>query len=143
MPIVLVRSLALPKLKIYTTISLLLLSGCLYYAFDVVRTDPEWKIHQNTSHHSSPRSGSLLKSSSDVISIVANSDILSSLKTSLLPSDENDELEAMRQNEHQDMMNEVSPNDTSSLVNLFEDVASFMTQEPICIWVSCLLNLKI
>jgi hypothetical protein len=131
MPIVLVRSLALPKLKIYTTVSLLLVSGCLYYAFDVVRTDPEWKTHQNTSHHST-RPSSLLKSSSEVISIVANSDILSSLKSSLSATDENEELEAS----HQDILNEASPNKTNSLVNLFEDVASFMVQEPICIWVS-------
>lgn len=129
MPIALVRSISLPNLKIYTTVSLLLVSGCLYYAFDVVRTDPQWKLHHNTSFHSSTRPSSLLKSSNDAIAVLTNSDLLSSL-TSSLASAESEKEEIPQENIFE------SVNGTSSFTNQLKDVVSFMTHEPICIWVS-------
>ena len=133
MPIALVRSISLPNLKIYTTISLLLVSGCLYYAFDVVRTDPQWKLHHNTSH-SSARSASLLKSSNDAIAALASSDLLSSLN--LPPSRPEGSHEEQEQPET--VYDEVNVNGTtsSSFTNQLKDVVSFMTHEPVCIWVS-------
>lgn len=128
MPIALVRSISLPNLKIYTTISLLLVSGCLYYAFDVVRTDPQWKLHHNTSYHSSSRPSSLLKSSNDAIAVLTNSDLLSSL-TSTLASTESEKEESI-------FDDAAGVNGTSSFTSQLKDVVSFMTHEPICIWVS-------
>lgn len=134
MPIALVRSISLPNLKVYTTISLLLVSGCLYYAFDVVRTDPQWKLHHNTSHHSSSRPASLLKSSNDAIAVLTNSELLSSLTSSLTSSD--DKKGEERADQHDSVFEEANLNDTSSFANQLKDVASFMTHEPVCIWVS-------
>lgn len=134
MPIALVRSISLPNLKIYTTISLLLVSGCLYYAFDVVRTDPQWKLHHNTSHHSASRPTSLLKSSNDAISVLTNSDLLSSLSSSLTTSEE--KVVARKADQQENIFNEANLNDTSSFTDQLKDVVSFMTHEPICIWVS-------
>lgn len=132
MPIALVRAISLPNLKVYTTISLLLVSGCLYYAFDVVRTDPQWKLHHNTSHHSS-RPASLLKSSNDAIAVLTNSELLSSLTSTLTSSDDKKDEEKTADRNDFDQTN---PNDTSSFSNQLKDVASFMTHEPVCIWVS-------
>lgn len=128
MPIALVRSISLPNLKIYTTISLLLVSGCLYYAFDVVRTDPQWKLHHNTSYHSPTRPSSLLKSSNDAIAVLTNSDLLSSL-TSSLASVESEKEESLQEET-------TGVNGTSSFTSQLKDVVSFMTHEPVCIWVS-------
>lgn len=145
MPIALVRSISpLPNLKIYTTISLLLVSGCLYYAFDVVRTDPHWKIHQNASHAhpTMPSSPKLKTSSSDAVSLF-NSDLLSSLTSSLMPSGDD---EVPIDDDQQDVKTSESllfantnTNETNSFANqldVIKDVMSFMTHEPICIWVS-------
>lgn len=132
MPIALVRSISLPNLKVYTTISLLLVSGCLYYAFDVVRTDPQWKLHHNTSYHSSTRPSSLLKSSNDAIAVL-NSDLLSSL-TSTLTSGESEKDETPHENLFEETAGTV--NGSISFTTQLKDVVSFMTHEPICIWVS-------
>lgn len=137
MPIALVRSISLPNLKVYTTISLLLVSGCLYYAFDVVRTDPQWKLHHNTSHHSPSRPASLLKSSNDAIAVLTNSELLSSLTSSLTSSD--DKKGEEKTDEHDNVFEEAGLNDTSSFTSQLKDVASFMTHEPVCIWVSLII----
>lgn len=135
MPIAaLVRSISLPNLKIYTTVSLLLVSGCLYYAFDVVRTDPQWKLHHNTSHHSTSRS-SLLKTASDASSVLSNSD-LSSLTPLHGLNEEKEELITEQEVQHDRIFDDSNLNETGSLTSQLKDVASFMTHEPVCIWVS-------
>lgn len=136
MPIALVRSISLPNLKIYTTISLLLVSGCLYYAFDVVRTDPQWKLHHNTSHHSTSRPSSLLKSSNDAIAVLTNSELLSSLSSSLASSEEKEGKTTNREEQQQENLFEESSVNETTFTNQLKDVVSFMTHEPICIWVS-------
>lgn len=135
MPIALVRSISLPNLKIYTTISLLLVSGCLYYAFDVVRTDPQWKLHHNASHPSAARSSSLLKSSNDAIAVLTNSDLLSSL-TSSLASATNEREDPVKGDQPESSFDEAGSNATGSFTTQLKDVVSFMTHEPVCIWVS-------
>jgi len=130
MPIALVRSISLPNLKVYTTISLLMVSGCLYYAFDVVRTDPNWKLHQNNTTTPSPPlpSASLLKSANDAAALLSNSDLLSTLTSSL---DHNDDVvEGLFEGSH--LLNDT----TISFTNQLKDVVSFMVHEPVCIWVS-------
>ena len=134
MPIALVRSISLPNLKIYTTISLLLVSGCLYYAFDVVRTDPQWKLHHNTSHHPTSRPASLLKSSNDAISALTHSELMTSL--SLTASEKEIKDSSKTEEQPEKMFGEVNLNKNSSFTNQLKDVFSFMTQEPVCIWVS-------
>lgn len=131
MPIALVRSISLPNLKIYTACSLLLVSGCLYYAFDVVRTDPQWKLHYNSSQLSSSRPSSLLKSSNDAISALTSSDLLSSLTSSLAATEEKDDHDG----QHEGLFDETGFNDTT-ISGQLKDVVSFMFHEPVCIWVS-------
>lgn len=131
----LVRSISLPNLKIYTTISLLLVSGCLYYAFDVVSTDPQWKLHHNTSHHSTLRSASLLKTS--------NSELLSSLTSSLAATGEKKTAEINRADLPETVMEKATNlNETNTFTSQMKDVITFMTQEPVCIWVSKFSKLK-
>lgn len=131
MPIALVRSISLPNLKIYTTISLLFLCGCFYYAFDTIRTDPQWKLHQNSSHnYAISRSASIKQQpigDADSEVILANVDTLSDDNSQI--SVEDDKLESS-------MLEELNQNETSTLVSQLKDVIQFMTHEPICIWVS-------
>ena len=139
MPIALVHSISLPNLKIYTTISLLLLSGCFYYAFDVVRTDPHWKLHQNlTNNFAITRPN--LKQSSDGL---ADNEIISSLKSSLEQTseevDKGDIVDVIQEKIQESIFDESSLNQTQTLVDQLKEVAQFMTHEPICIWVSFVL----
>jgi hypothetical protein len=124
MPIALVRSFSPPNLKIYTTISILLVSLCFYYAFETVR-NPDWLQNRYNSSQLASRS-IFLKSSSDVISVLsAKNDILSSLSSSVENSDSviyNDEIE--------------NKNVSRSMMKHLQDVLIFMSHEPICIWVS-------
>ena len=46
MPIVLNGSLPLPNIKVYTTISILLVSCSVYFAINVT-SDPLWRQHNN------------------------------------------------------------------------------------------------
>ncbi|KAG5677575.1 hypothetical protein PVAND_007324 [Polypedilum vanderplanki] len=152
MPIALVRSISLPNLKIYTTISLLLVSGCFYYAFDVVRTDPHWKIHQNLTNNYAITRPNLLKQSSDAVSALTNSEILSTLTSSSSQSVDEDKSsetvndvnqEILRDNSNKNLFEDESmvQNDTNSLVYQLKEVAQFMTHEPICIWIAVFKNI--
>lgn len=141
MPIALVRSISLPNLKIYTTISLLLVSGCFFYAFDTVRTDPHWKLHQNSSHnYATSRSSSIVKQSSDDVEstvVLTNSDTLSSS----LDDKSKASVEEEKLQQETPMFEELNQNETSTLVSQLKDVIQFMTHEPICIWVSFFLSI--
>jgi hypothetical protein len=141
MPIALVRSISLPNLKIYTTLSLLLVSGCFYYAFDVVRTDPHWKLHQNTSLHNAitrSSSATLKQSSSAASDVLTHDELLSSLTSTL--AEKNNNKKEVKETSHEkvqeSLFNELNQNETSSLINQLKDVIQFMTHEPVCIWVS-------
>lgn len=48
MPIVLNTTIPLPNLKVYTSISLLLVSSSMYYAFNATN-DPNWKLDTNAT----------------------------------------------------------------------------------------------
>ena len=138
MPIALVHSISLPNLKIYTTISLLLVSGCFYYAFDVVRTDPHWKLHQNlTNNFAITRPNLKQQHSGDAL---ADNEIISSLKSSLEQTNEEiekvDTIEVIQEKIQETLFDESNQNQTTTLVNQLKEVAQFMTHEPICIWVS-------
>lgn len=140
MPIALVRSISLPNLKIYTTISLLLVSGCFYYAFDTVRTDPQWKLHQNSSHnYAISRSSSIVKQQQQSLAV---DDVESSL-TNVDMLDEKSKINVHEEDEEKletPIFDEINQNETSTLVSQLKDVIQFMTHEPICIWVSFLLS---
>lgn len=142
MPIALVRSISLPNLKIYTTISLLLVSGCFYYAYDVVRTDPQWKLHQNASHNYAMTRPSLLKqTSNDAVSVLTNNEILSTSTLTSPPGSINDDKSDINQEKvnQESVFDESNQNGTNTFVNQLKDVAQYMTHEPFCIWVSIII----
>lgn len=133
MPIALVRSISLPNLKIYTTVSLLLVSGCFYYAFDTVRTDPQWKLHQNSSHYSISRSTILKQQQQQQSTSIENSVV-----ESASAADKIENVIAVEEKllEPPIFFDEINQNETSTLVSQLKDVVQFMTHEPVCIWVS-------
>jgi hypothetical protein len=138
MPIALVRSISLPNLKIYTTISLLLVSGCFYYAFDTVRTDPQWKLHQNSSHYSISRSTILKQQQQQQQSTSIENIVVESA-----PADKIEHVIAEEKLlEPPIFFDEINQNETSTLVSQLKDVVQFMTHEPVCIWVSAKMYLK-
>lgn len=129
MPIALVRSFSPPNLKIYTTVSLLLVSLCFYYAFETVR-HPDWmQTRYNTSQLASR--SIFLKSSSDVISVLSKNEILSSLSSSSV--DVNDNVDTIIYEDDGSENRNVS---SRSVMKHLQDVLIFMSHEPICIWVS-------
>lgn len=133
MPIALVHSISLPNLKIYTTISLLLLSGCFYYAFDVVRSDPQW--NQNLTSNFAITRPNLKQQSGDAL---ADSELISSLKSSL---EQANDLSQEKIQQESSVFEESNQNHTQTLANQLKDVAQFMTHEPICIWVSFVFDI--
>ncbi|CAO1373877.1 unnamed protein product [Diamesa serratosioi] len=114
MPIALIRSISLPNLKLYATVSLLLVSICIYYSFNVVTADPHWRLKSNTT---STGIQNVLKSQNDGVSSVTSLLINTDLLVSLLPRYDN-----------------VDYNKTNSFTAQLNNVVSFMSQEPVCIW---------
>lgn len=161
MPLALVRSISLPNLKIYTTISLLLVSGCIYYSFNVVKNDPNWKLQHNTTgvpsliNQQTNHQSSLLKSSSDaVVSILTASQSTSETTNSIESDTEtiasasdveiNNNINSVNHNENVLFENlAASVNETRTFTTHLKDTFSFMSQEPICIWVSVLSVLRL
>lgn len=136
MPIALIRSISLPNLKIYTTVSLLLVSGCIYYSFNAVTSDPHWKLQSNAT---ATGGHSVLKSQKDAVSSVTSLLINTDLLVSLLPRDEskrNGGGEGEPKLQEQNIFDNVDYNDTNSFTAQLKNVVSFMSEEPVCIWVS-------
>lgn len=128
MPIALVRSFSPPNLKIYTTVSVLLVSLCFYYAFETVR-HPDWM--QNRYNTSQLASRSIFLKSSDVMSIFSRNDFVSSLSA---PSvDVSDNSDIIYETEESENNRNVS---SRTVMKHLRDVLIFMSHEPICIWVS-------
>lgn len=161
MPIVLNSSIPLPNLTIYTSISVLLVSSCFYYAISVT-SDPNWKLETNSTLFSNRHGDSSLEeilSLQDEINeketIMENFNnlqetILAAIKVT--NHDEEIDLDAleseMRLSSEQHPMTTQQPksfgsvalaNADRNLKTRFKDVLSFMLQEPLCIWVSHIL----
>lgn len=129
MPIALVRSFSPPNLKIYTTVSVLLVSLCFYYAFETVR-HPDWMQNRYNTSQLASRS-IFLKSSSDVISVLSKNDILSSLSSPTTDDIDNGDTIIYGGDESENR--NVS---SRTVIKHLQDVLVFMSHEPICIWVS-------
>lgn len=137
MPIALVRSFSPPNLKIYTTVSVLLVSLCFYYAFETVR-HPDWmQTRYNTSQLASR--SIFLKSSSDVISVLSKNEILSSLSSSSVDVNDNGADTIIYESEESENRNVSS----RTVMKHLQDVLIFMSHEPICIWVSWIVFILI
>lgn len=112
MPVIPLDRLPLPSLRAYTAVSVLLLSGSIYYAVQIT-SDPNWKTNFTSS---SPTSLPCDTGPQSFFKAVGN------------------ELNTPKTNN--------SVNDTRSLHYHLAEVVTFMLQEPHCIWVSLLFALQ-
>lgn len=151
MPIVLNSSVPLPNLKLYTSISVLLVSSCFYYAISVT-SDPNWKLETNSTLFPQRESSSLeeILSLQDEINeketIIENFNNLQETILAAIKATNRDEEVDVDALEH-DLRNQDHHTVPTPTVNApgssernwtsrFKDIVAFMLQEPVCIWVS-------
>lgn len=173
MPIVLNTSIPLPNLKVYTSISLLLVSSCLYYAFNVT-SDPNWKLDSNSTIFQSRATSledllSIQDEINDKETIIDNFNNLQETILAAIKATNRDEVvdvDALESGLHENHQQQNVPtlghlaadepapvaahekgvgsqleiflNDKRTIGSRLRDIAAFMLQEPICIWVSSL-----
>ncbi|XP_031618172.1 E3 ubiquitin-protein ligase AMFR-like [Contarinia nasturtii] len=150
MPIVLLDRLRLPNLRLYTSISVVVVSCSLYYAISST-SDPFWRLDNNTT--ASDSFFSLNTESNQVVDHVVNGLDLGSVLSDKKEADGsiltgwngNVEHHTQQQpHQQQHVVNQIFSqftadqrklfNDTRTIGNKFKDVVSFMVQEPICVW---------
>lgn len=120
MPALILDRIPLPNLRLYTTISVLLVSSCLYYAITST-SDPLWRLQNNTTTTITP--SILTQTAGD-----GPSDHLAG---------SNDKINNADESNHNILDTTKSMlNSTRTFSEHFKDIFSFMSQEPFCIWVS-------
>lgn len=154
MPTSLLDRIPLPNLKLYTTISVLLLSGCVYYAINAT-SDPYWRMQNNSTIMSSiVSSGGTTSKLNDVITdeelndlninnnnsdIVMNDNDVDSDDVSDNSSNDRQSVDAIMRflggkMESSELIDEKLFNEPRTFSGQFHDIVAFMSQEPICIW---------
>lgn len=159
MPNVLLDRISLPNLRLYTSVSVVLVSCCLYYAISAT-SDPFWRLDNNTT--ASDSFFSLNTDNSPHVAaenVAVNGADLGSILTdkketdgSILTGwngivDHHMQQQSLSPSPHQhQVVNQIFSqftadqrklfNDTRTIGTKFKDVVSFMVQEPICVWVS-------
>lgn len=154
MPNVLLDRISLPNLRLYTSVSVVLVSCCLYYAISAT-SDPFWRLDNNTTATDSFFSLNIDNSHVDNI---ANGPNLNNILTDKKEADGSiltgwngmfDHHMQQQPHQHQVVNQIISQftadqrklfNDTRTIGAKFKDVVSFMVQEPICVWVSCFFS---
>lgn len=149
MPNVLLDRISLPNLRLYTSVSVVLVSCCLYYAISAT-SDPFWRIHNNTTvsdsffslSSDSPHVADQMTSGPD-LSNTKETDVKGIISTGW--NSMSDQHQQQPHQQHQ-VVNQIFSqftadqrklfNDTRTIGTKFKDVVSFMVQEPVCIWVS-------
>lgn len=155
MPNVLLDRISLPNLRLYTSVSVVLVSCCLYYAISAT-SDPFWRLNNNTTasdsffslntdynHGVEPIANHAGDLNADVIVATDKKDTDGSILTGWNGIIDHH----MQQQPHQQqVVNQIFSqftadqrklfNDTRTIGTKFKDVVSFMVQEPICVWVS-------
>lgn len=128
MPAEILYRIPLPSLRVYTAFSVLLVAGCVYYAFSVT-SDPSWKQNVNITQHYPPVSLEAAESKLGG-SAVNGEDVV--VEVHLVRESVKDDVE--------ELLHEVQAygghGDYRTIMDLFKDMVSFMGQEAICIWVS-------
>lgn len=153
MPNVILDRIPLPNLKLYTSVSVLLVSCCVYYAISST-SDPFWRLDNNTTASDSFFSlspDSLINAeNTNVEGLLADTNIAKAIirdSVEGISSLERKVFDAQANGQQQQQQPPAAPvyispdqrklfNDTRTIGNKFKDVVSFMVQEPICIWVS-------
>lgn len=135
MPNVLLDRISLPNLRLYTSVSVLLVSSCLYYAISST-SDPFWRLDNNVT---ATDSFFPLANTDTTIGSNPNTDVDDLLIDRKESADKNILLVANNINQ---IFTYITPdqrklfNDTRTIGTKFKDVVAFMVQEPVCIWVS-------
>lgn len=127
MSTVLLDRIPLPNFKIYTTISVLFVSACVYYAISVT-SDPYWRLQNNSTNSDSDLSTGLLENT------IIGADGL--LKAAVEGLNKLESRVLISNRILSDGVSEEDENDSRSFTGQVKDVIAFMSQEPICIWVS-------
>lgn len=135
MPNILLDRISLPNLRLYTSVSVLLVSSCLYYAISST-SDPFWRLDNNVTV-------------TDTFFSFANTDTaigsnpIADIDNLLIGRKESaDKNILIGANNHNQIFTYITPdqrklfNDTRTIGTKFKDVVAFMVQEPVCIWVS-------
>lgn len=145
MPNALLDRISLPNLRLYTSVSVVLVSCCLYYAISAT-SDPFWRLNNNTT-----ASDSFFALNTDgnhgALDLIMNFE----LNDKFVTGDEHHILTGAgngiepQQQQQQQVVNQIFSqftadqrklfNDTRTIGTKFKDVVSFMVQEPICVWV--------
>lgn len=126
MSTVLLDRIPLPNFKIYTTISVLFVSACVYYAINIT-SDPYWRL-QNNSTNPDDLSTGLLENT------IIGADGL--LKAAVEGLNKLESRVLISNRILSDGVQEEDEGDSRSFTGQAKDVIAFMSQEPICIWVS-------
>lgn len=126
MPTIILDRIPLPNLKVYTSVSVLLVSFCVYFAVNSTK-DPDWRLLLNST-----------SVDGFVDSKLMDDESLIKLTDSELHRDSDDMMD--RNNYMNILSNEatLSGNQTRSLGGQLKDVMDFMCQEPVCVWVRIL-----
>lgn len=124
MPTIILDRIPLPNLKIYTSVSVLLVSFCVYFAVNSTK-DPDWRLLLNST-----------SVDSFVDSKLMDDESLIKLSNNELDSELSDVLD---RDIYMNILSDattLSGNQTRSLGGQLKDVMDFMCQEPVCVWVS-------
>jgi len=133
MPTIILDRIPLPNLKIYTSVSVLLVSFCVYFAINSTK-DPDWRLLINSTSVDSFAGSKLMDD--EILIKLSHNDIQSEL----------DEVNVIHRNNYVNILLDqarLNGNQTRSLGGQLKDVMDFMFQEPVCIWVSFFLNKNI
>lgn len=147
MPNVILDRISLPNLKLYTSVSVVLVACCVYYAINAT-SDPFWRIDNNVTSSESFFSLDLVfgsdgiqdSSAFDSVTIEANDGNVEydgPMLSMLGHSDYFDPQSSINR-----LISNLPPdqrklfNDTRTIGTKCKDAVSFMVQEPICVWVS-------
>lgn len=142
MPNVILDRIPLPNLRLYTSVSVLLVSCCIYYAISST-SDPFWRFDNNSTAGDSFFS----LSPNDIIAGLDGTGfdiekVLDVGRSASNAAGAENVAGAAGDEMSNTLLQYISPdqrklfNDTRTIGSKVKDVVSFMVQEPICIWVS-------
>lgn len=131
MPSEILSRIPLPSLRLYTSLSVLLVVGCVFYSFSVT-SDPSWKQNVNiTLHYPPPVSlDSVLPASEAGVHVGGGGGAPSNHELAFAAA------EKMRRDGFAGDVHMTDPSDFRTLMDQLRDMMSFMGQEGVCIWVS-------
>lgn len=156
MPTVILDRIPLPNLRLYTSISVLLVSCCLYYAI-VTTNEPDWRLLNNMPLVKADSDSEEVPVPSTTGAAVVDAAVDKVVRSLQQPSGDEEHVQVEETSPvievivaSEPSVVDVSANtvekdsvpvaegvaDNRGLTDQMRDVMSFMCQEPFCIWVS-------